>query len=472
MNTSITRDELYALVWSEPIQKLAKRFKISDRGLGKLCARHGIPAPPRGWWARKAAGKRVKQDPLPPLAKGQHDVIRIEGQKPNAPPQDGEQTPLPVETAFERDPANAIIVDTTGRLTLPLIRDAAAALRSAQPDRDGIVHSPRGCLDVRVSKASIRRALQIWQALVRGLEERGYKIEVKEGKTWITVLGEPFRVFLKERLRQTIRDLTPDEHRQRREGLSVNPYTLTPSGELSFQIGDSYTSRATSDGKKHRLDDSLNAFMEMLIRKAYQEKGRRVEREREEERRREAERKRKDEENRNRQEIAHRKRFDRLVELWLENENRKVFLIRLRAAIGEVPEASPLAEWLSWAEDYIEMADPLARFGDREALLKVYASGYASEVARMRTAGFRDPDPPTYQPEKAPPPGIRLQDVKPDQDWMTEACELELPEDLLLPFETTKPGYVPRTFYVPARVLNKHLFPHLRTASGATSSES
>jgi len=51
MRTTLTRDELYQLVWSEPIQKIAPTFNISDRGLGKLCERHGIPVPPRGWWA-------------------------------------------------------------------------------------------------------------------------------------------------------------------------------------------------------------------------------------------------------------------------------------------------------------------------------------------------------------------------------------------------------------------------------------
>ena len=196
------------------------------------------------------------------------------------------------------------------------------------------------------------------QALLRALDERGYGIEVKDGKTWITVLGEPCRVFLKERLRQNIRDLTADEHRQRREGLTVNPYTLVPNGELAFHIDDVYPRQVTSDTKKQRLEDALNAFMEVLIRKAYEEKQRRAERAREEERRVEAERKRKEEENRNRHEIAQRKRFDKLVEWWVENEKRRLFLARLRETIGEIPDASPLANWLVWAEDYVEMADP------------------------------------------------------------------------------------------------------------------
>ena len=116
-----------------------------------------------------------------------------------------------------------------------------------------------------------------------------------------------------------------------------------------------------------------------------------------------------------------------------------------------------LAEWLQWAERYIEMADPLARFRQRKDVVKLYASGNGSEIARMRTEDFEDPDPPTYEPEKAPPPGIRLQDVKPQREWMTEALEIDFPEDAVLPYEVTKPGHVPRTFYVPARVLNKAL---------------
>jgi hypothetical protein len=51
-----TRQQLYELVWTEPVEKLAGKFGLSDRGLAKLCERHAIPTPPRGYWARKQAG--------------------------------------------------------------------------------------------------------------------------------------------------------------------------------------------------------------------------------------------------------------------------------------------------------------------------------------------------------------------------------------------------------------------------------
>jgi len=75
---TIERDKLYEQVWSEPIHKLCKQYFLSDRGLGKLCARHGIPVPPRGYWARVAHGHTPKRPPLPPLKTGQPRIIRIE----------------------------------------------------------------------------------------------------------------------------------------------------------------------------------------------------------------------------------------------------------------------------------------------------------------------------------------------------------------------------------------------------------
>jgi hypothetical protein len=62
---SLTREQLYELVWSKPMQHLAKDYGVSDRALAKLCARHQVPVPPRGYWAKKNSGQKVVQPPLP-----------------------------------------------------------------------------------------------------------------------------------------------------------------------------------------------------------------------------------------------------------------------------------------------------------------------------------------------------------------------------------------------------------------------
>lgn len=451
MSTSISRDELYTLVWSEPIQKLAKRFNISDRGLGKLCTRHGIPVPPRGWWARKAAGYRVRQASSPPLPAGQNATITIRGQQQQKPkPEPVAEPPLQPEIAFERDPANRIIVDANARLTHRLIRDAAAELRSRRADQDGIVHTPPGCLDLRVSKASISRALRIFQGLIRGLESRGYGIEVKEGKTLVTVLGESYRVFMKERLRRIVRDLTPEQHRQRREGLAVDPYELELTGELAFHVDDPYPKRSTADGKRKRLEDSLNLFLGSLLLRAFADKAQREERGRQEQQRREAERKREEARKRQREHEALIDRFDTLAAAWAKTEQRRTFLARLRETVESAEPGSPLGQWLTTAEHWTEVSDPMAPFKKRDERLKLYYGAYRYQIAEVRERGFEDP----VLSEKTPT-GIHLRDRRPDSDWMSESIEVELPGDVALPYEVTKPGFVPRTFYVPARVLNK-----------------
>jgi len=61
----IPRQELYNLVWSEPITTLADRFGISDVGLAKVCRRSDIPVPPRGFWAMVASGSTFQRPNLP-----------------------------------------------------------------------------------------------------------------------------------------------------------------------------------------------------------------------------------------------------------------------------------------------------------------------------------------------------------------------------------------------------------------------
>ncbi len=59
------REELYEKVWTQPIQKLAKEYGVSDVALARACKRRGVPVPGRGYWAKKAAGKALpKQPPL------------------------------------------------------------------------------------------------------------------------------------------------------------------------------------------------------------------------------------------------------------------------------------------------------------------------------------------------------------------------------------------------------------------------
>lgn len=54
---TLSREDLYELVWSKPILQLAKDFGISDVGLAKRCRGADNSLPGRGYWARVEAGQ-------------------------------------------------------------------------------------------------------------------------------------------------------------------------------------------------------------------------------------------------------------------------------------------------------------------------------------------------------------------------------------------------------------------------------
>ena len=66
----LTREALYERVWAAPVEKLAKSWGLSGRGLAKACMRAGVPVPPRGYWARVQNGQRPRRTPLPKVERG------------------------------------------------------------------------------------------------------------------------------------------------------------------------------------------------------------------------------------------------------------------------------------------------------------------------------------------------------------------------------------------------------------------
>ncbi len=59
-----TRHQLFELVWTIPIQQLAKEYGYSDVGLSKICRKHHIPLPQRGYWAKVNAGVNTNRPKL------------------------------------------------------------------------------------------------------------------------------------------------------------------------------------------------------------------------------------------------------------------------------------------------------------------------------------------------------------------------------------------------------------------------
>src|SRR5579864_8601997 len=137
------REELYKDVWEQPLTKLQAKYGISNVAIGKACRKLKIPLPGRGYWAKLAAGHRVKQQPLPEL-KDAPVVYRMKT----------EATPKP--TVDSSDPELAKIGKVSSQ-PLPvrteqhkLVESSAGLLKRTRTDDYGRTIPPteRPCLDI------------------------------------------------------------------------------------------------------------------------------------------------------------------------------------------------------------------------------------------------------------------------------------------------------------------------------------
>jgi hypothetical protein len=144
---SHSREELYEQVRSEPMRKLAKRYSISDVALAKICKKLDIPRPPRGYWARKEAGKKVKQTPLPPLRQGVPSEYRARGVYNSA--EDSAAIGDEARQLLAREDALPTPIAVPDEIAVPhsLIRKYGGALRRAGKKLDGLKYE-QACLDI------------------------------------------------------------------------------------------------------------------------------------------------------------------------------------------------------------------------------------------------------------------------------------------------------------------------------------
>lgn len=377
----ITRVELYRRIWSEPVMTVAKAYGLSGVGFAKLCRRHDIPRPPRGYWARRAAGQNI---PVPPLPHPETTVeIEIAPYK----------TPTPysaILTEAETAVAHAvtehpIVVPETLRGAHSLVAQSLHALELAKPDENGLLHPPAtGCLDVIASKDSLRRALRILDALIKAFEVHGYHVAVHDGKdrssTVVGLMDTSVDFGIRETLVERKEEVEDDGNVEGRyvfRHSRIRSRTL-PSGDLYLAIdphrgyysaGDGRR-RKWSDGHRGRLEDLLPHFVAGVITVATAQREARMAAERRDVVRREEERRRAE------QEAARaamwekikreRARVDRLTadaSAWSESQQLRIYIEAVHAdavARGrDVADGSELGQWLMWAKQQADRLDPL-----------------------------------------------------------------------------------------------------------------
>ncbi|WP_284775881.1 hypothetical protein [Agrobacterium sp. lyk4-40-TYG-31] len=204
---SMTREELYKLVWSTPIQKLAAIYGLSDKGLAKTCHRHLIPVPSRGYWARIHAGQAAKRTPLRAVENTALHTVHIGRGKVGGPSpyllevlakareeieaendrlSNGAQTEHP-QTAAPVPPMDAGVTsshqDTPRPEKLkPDVNSFVSQLRRSEVDREGFVRLKW----VKVTPKDVSRVGNLLNKLTLNLAPYGFSFNCDGGRVGFT----------------------------------------------------------------------------------------------------------------------------------------------------------------------------------------------------------------------------------------------------------------------------------------------
>jgi hypothetical protein len=377
------RETLYKEVWEKPVTEVAKRYKVSDVAIHKVCKSLKIPTPPAGYWAKLRAGKPVSVIPLPESDKASKKTGIQTGVTRQ---QDAEKDTL----TFLNEEDRSVILAVASQILLPnekarmhskIIAHHKAIVewkkQHKSSDNRGWNrrHSdPAPPLAESISDEALPRACRIIDALIKAMEPLGCSLTNDLG---FVVNGETVQLSFSESQDQTSHVLTKDENMQlleyedeRRHSSwaskpQIRKYDYIFNGRLSLAVNGRKSFR---DCKSYVLEDRLGDIMIELYKAAEEIKKDREARE-------EAERKRQEEERRKEE---RRKRYnvevDRTLALTnLAEDYDTACKIRRYIAVVEASGTpdEKTAEWIEWAKAKADWYDPtVARedefFGRRE----------------------------------------------------------------------------------------------------------
>jgi hypothetical protein len=330
MSRTFTRTEFYDMVWSKPMTHLAKDFALSDVALHKVCRKHDIPTPPLGWWAKKAAGKPVKQTPLPKAKANANasDQVTIAA---------GELRPESelIATARENARVLASSITTDAELpTDPIVDRTLAQLRKAKPSSvNGLVAAEgQNVIKANISPTSIDRLELALNRIAAAADALGIKLVRGEKSANFIFDGETIAFSVSEAVRRekhvlTEKEIAEEEAARKRRARRWNrpdawddmdfgifsrrpEWDYHPTGQLAFELEQSYLvggspRRSFKDAKVQRIENMASDIAVGIAVMAAAKKDDR--RKREEQAHQEAERRRQRELALRQQHIAERR---------------------------------------------------------------------------------------------------------------------------------------------------------------------
>lgn len=285
---TIERQTLFEQIWAEPMTKVAKLYALSDVGLRKICVLLDIPLPPRGYWAKLAAGKKLAKPLLQPTkvpttyTRSQY-VARVDEKMEARFALARNENIRPEATGF---PEYIPAADQRGFLAQAKL--AARAVREAKVE-EGV----RNCsgitwVDISVSDSMMERALLLVDRLAYELQNigaafenshpplpslrRGMRREPGVKRNCAIIRDQHFFVRIRERITQELVPPPPPKvPAARAKAAPVRStweyrppeYRYIPTGKLQVAIINSH-----GYYEWYKLEDTPSGTIEEKVRKA------------------------------------------------------------------------------------------------------------------------------------------------------------------------------------------------------------
>ena len=263
----ITRRQLYEMVWTDPLSRLAKKYDISDNGLRKICKRIDIPLPDNGYWQKIQYNKPAVRKELPKDYKGPNEVNLVERKEENPINADSYSIKSILKSYEAYDQS---IFKVPARLTNPdeLIIAAQKTLSSQKASEwsNYMVKTYSGEIAIKVAPANVSRALRLFDAIIRILRFKFYDIIVRGVATYVIVEGVNIEIAIREKLRI---EKTVDKN-------SWNTNKYFPTGRLIIKVNQSYCAKEFIDGEKS-LEEKLPLIIAEIEYLGQKGKQRRIE---------------------------------------------------------------------------------------------------------------------------------------------------------------------------------------------------
>lgn len=361
----VSREELFQMVWETPMSRLAEEFGISGNGLAKICDRMDVPYPPRGYWAKKHAGKPVVILKLPPRKADVPELTEIYPTPPKpAVSPEGEQSSVAIAQKIE-----GISVPDNLEDLHPRIKAWMAEHKTSQKEREQEAKRNRhdSWYARRLLSDLTERDLyrfRVTSALFKAIEKAGGKIEQSpiSGRVTFQIGGHEVACVVVEKMLKSLKQY--DETRTWTAYPDHHQSGLESSGFLRIAV-TTYLSGIKPqwvETKTAKIGDLLPEVISTIMTAGPILDRMKREREEREKQYREEEARRYE---RQRQRELDQKRWEKFCELadnWKERERLLLFLAEIEKRAGDETGAkvgeSALAEWMAWARARTEALDP------------------------------------------------------------------------------------------------------------------